>query len=290
MIIRTTSPLWITLLCAFQSLCALPLAEHFKQTGYVELCDTQHGTAAFDALYACFDELITFLQANPAWAHKLYAAKERFIRSKELHYYATDFCGFYNESEQENRRQISFYYSIHFHEFVCSRYPEFNQIPEIIHFFEACRALQEPYHIIFEGAAAACGVAAIFSSSYGRAPILLKVIKYFPAYRATHPHYDGTAFSLFLDSTDNQSLLLSPYQSSFTQDDFISPIRQFPRSHHQNSMVLIPGALLTEFSIYPTPHIVIPSGATRYATIAFAMRPHHIHDQNTLSPLPSVKH
>lgn len=278
------------LVCAFQSLCAVPLAEQFKQAGYVEMCDTHHGTATFDSLYACFDELIEFLQTNPMWAQKLYSAKERFIRSKERNYYSTDFFGLYDESKREGRNQISFYYSIHFHEFICAHYPEFNKVPEIIRFFEICLEIQKPYGNIFSEAAAELGLETIFSSNYSHPPILFKVVKYFPSYIATRPHYDGTAFSLFLDSTENQSLLLSPYKSSFTVNDFSSPARKFSREYNQNSIVLIPGVLLAEFSIYPTPHIVTQSGTIRYAAIAFAMRPNHTPPKNEFSPLPNFNH
>lgn len=280
----------IFLLCAVQSLCATPLADQFKHVGHVEICNKNHGAETFDALYAYFDELITFLQAHPARAQKLYSAKERFIRSKERNYYATDFFGFYDESVREGRSQISFYYSIHFHEFICSHYSQLSKAPEITRFLQACLKIQKPYAHIFNAAAAELGLENIFSSTYGRPPILLKVIKYFPSYVATKPHYDGTAFSLFLDSTDNKSLLLSPYKSSFTVDDFLSPARKFLRYCDQNSMLLIPGTLLTEFSIYPTPHIVVPSGNIRYATVAFAMRPHYISQKNPLPLLPSFKH
>lgn len=270
-------------LFASQSFCTLSLAEKFEQAGYVEICDKKHQAATFDALYTYFDELIEFLQANPRWAQKLYNAKERFIRSKERSYYSTDFFGFYDESKRIGRSQIAFYYSTHLHEFICTRYPEFKQIPEIIHFFEACREIQMPYRDIFDAAAAELGVENIFESTYGQPPILFKVVKYFPDYVPTKPHYDGTAFSLFLDSTDDESLLLSPYKSAFTVDDFSSPIRK-------NSILLIPGTLLTEFSIYPTPHIVTQRGNMRYATIAFAMRPDYISFKKELSPLPNFNY
>ena len=289
MIIRKILFLSIFPVFAFQSLRALPLAEQFKQTGYVEIYEKEHGTATFDALYAYFDELIEFFQTNPTWAQKLYSAKERFIRSKDKNYYSTDFFGFYDESEREGRNQISFYYSVHFHEFICSRYPECSEIPVIIRFFEACCEIQKSYGNVFKEAAAALGLETIFASQYGQTPILFKVIKYFPAYSATKPHYDGTAFSLFLDSTDNQSLLLSPYKPSFTVHDFSSPLRKFSRLHNHNSILLIPGALLTEFSIYPTPHLVTHSGNIRYATIAFAMRPNYIPQKTEHSPLPNFK-
>lgn len=290
MITQKTLFAWTLLLCTFQSLDALPLAEQFKHVGYVELCDTHHGATTFDALYAHFDTLISFLQTNTVWVQKLYCAKERFIRSKERHYYSTDFFGFYDESRRAERSQISFYYSTHFHEFICAHYPEFNQIPEIIHFFEACRQIPKPYGNQFAQAAVELGLEKIFSSTYGHPPILLKVVKYLPSYSVTRPHYDGTAFSLFLDSTDNESLLLSPYKDSFAIDDFSSPLRTFSRTHHQNSIVLIPGVLLREFSIYPTPHIVVQSGNIRYATIAFAMRPHYTPPKTVFSVLPNFKH
>jgi hypothetical protein len=272
------------LIFAISSLYATPLAEQFKRVGYVEIINQKQEAATFHSLYAYFDELIEFLQANPAWAQKLYCAKERFIRSKERNYYSTDFFGFYDESKKEGRNLISFYYSTHFHEFIGSRYPELNQAPEIIRFFETCLEIQKPYGNLFDETAAELGLGAIFSSKYGHPPILFKVVKYLPSYTATRPHYDGTAFSLFLDSTDNQSLLLSPYKSSFTVEDFSSPLRD------QNSILLIPGALLKEFSIYPTPHMVTRSGKTRYAAIAFAMRPNYIAPKIEHSPLPNFQH
>jgi len=261
----------------------MPLAEQFKRNGYVEICPQKQAAATFDSLYAYFDELIELLQTNPVWAQKLFSAKERFIRSKNKNYYSTNFFGFYDESK--GRSQISFYYSTHFHEFICSHFPELNWAPEIIRFFEACLEIQKPYGRLFDETAAELGLETIFSSKLEHPPLLLKVVKYLPSYIATRPHYDGTAFSLFLDSTDNQSLLLSPYKNSLTVDDFSSPQREFSR--WQNSTLLIPGSLLTEFSIFPTPHIVAQSGKIRYATIAFAMRPNYIHPKFEYSPLPN---
>ena len=280
---------WILFLST-QSMCTVSLREQFNQVGYLEICDENYGTAAYDSLYACFDELITFLQANPAWAQKLYIAKERFIRSENRNYYSTDFFGFYDESEREGRNQISFYYSIHFQDFIFSHYKEFKQIPQITRFFESCAAIQQSSRDVFNRAAAQLCLEDIFISQYGHPPILFKVIKYLPSYSVCRPHYDGTAFSLFLDSTDNQSLLLSPYRSEFTVDDFSSPVRQFCRLSNHNSILLIPGTLLTEFSLYPTPHIVEQNGKTRYATIAFAMRPHYTSQKNNFSLLPDFKY
>lgn len=265
------------LLFAFLHLSAIPLAEQFKQFGYLEICDETHGTETFDALYGYFDELIEFLQKNKVWEQKLYSAKERFIRTKDKNFYSTDFFGFY-----QGNHQISFYYSTHFHEFITSHYPEFNQVLEITQFFEACSEIQKPYGDLFETAASELRLE-IFPE---HPPILFKVIKYLSSYSATRPHYDGTAFSLFLDSTDNSSLLLSPYKSSFTLEDFSTPTRE----HNQNSILLIPGALLTEFCIYPTPHIVVPSGTIRYATIAFAMRPNFTPQKNEFPLLPNFNH
>jgi len=266
-----------------------PLREQFKHAGYVELRYGQHGVATFDALYTYFDEFIAFAHANPAWAHILYRAKERFIRSSERSYYATDFFGFYDESTIEGRNQVSFYYATHFHAFVCSHYPESKTVPEIVRFFQACFEIQKSCTDIFAQVATELGIDTIFSCAHGQPPILLKVVKYFPSYRATRPHYDGTAFSLFLDSTDNQALLLSAYKVSFAVDDFYCPTRIFSREQKQNSILLIPGSLLTDFAIYPTPHIVVHSGSTRYATIAFAMRPEYISQKNELSSLPNFK-
>lgn len=290
MTIHKTIFLWIYFLAAFQSLCAMPLAEQFRQHGYLEICDQEHGTETYNALYASFDVLVAFLQANPAPTQKLYAAKERFIRSKDRNYYSTDFFGFYDESEKQGRCQLCFYYSVHFHEFIKLNYPEFNKIPEIRDFLEVCRRIQLPYGNVFDEAATELGLNTIFLSQYGHPPILLKVIKYLPSYAAVRPHYDGTAFSLFLDSTDNQSLLFSRYQSELTVEDFSSPPRTFPRESHQNSILLIPGSFLSEFSIYPTPHIVVPSGKIRYSTVAFAMRPGYIPQKCEFSPLPNFKY
>lgn len=248
----------------------------FETTGYVEICDQIHEASAFEALYAQYDALIEFLQKHPSWSQKMYAAKERFLRSKERQEYSTDYFGFYDESEREGRRQIAFYYAPHFHDFLHSHYPESNQIPEITHFLDACRIIQESCPRIFDTPAAEMGLSSL--------SILLKVVKYLPSYTATKPHYDGTAFSLFLNSTDNASLLLSPYRSTYSVKDFVTPVREC-----SSSLLLIPGVLLTEFSVYPTPHIVVQSGQTRYATIAFAMRPHFMQPKIQLAPLPDFK-
>lgn len=277
------------LIFALRSFCQIPLAEQFKQAGYLEICDQKHPAATFNSLYACFDAFIDFFQTNPLWAQKLYSAKEHFIRSKERHYYSTHFFGLYDESKRKGRDQISFYYSLHFHEFIVSHYPEFGQIPQITRFFEACLEIQQAYGSLFKEVAVELGLRTIFSSEFGQPPILFKVVKYLPSYTAARPHYDGTAFSLFLDSTDNQSLLLSPFKSSFIVDDFFSPLRKFSRSDDQNSILLIPGAFLTEFSIFPTPHIVKQSGKIRYATIAFAMRPNYTHQKTEYPLLPNFK-
>lgn len=279
--------LLISLLYTVQSLCTPSLAEQFTQNGYAELCNEQHDAKTFASLYAHFDELIDFLQKNPVWMQTLYAAKERFMRSKDRDYYSTDFFGFYDESKRGGREQIAFYYSIHFHDFILLHYPDFKKAPAILNFFNACLQIHQSYEPFFTQAATELNVAHIFDSNHGHPPILLKAIKYLPAYRATRPHYDGTALSLFLNSTDNRSLLLSPYKTRLTVDDFSYPTRTLPAAH---SIILIPGALLTEFSIYPTPHIVVNSGKIRYATVAFAMRPHYIPSQQKLSPLPNFNH
>lgn len=289
MITRKILPFLIFFFCPFLSLRAVPLAEQFEQVGYLEICNKKHNAVTFDSLYASFDIFIEFLQKNPAWSQKLYMAKERFVRSKARSYYSTDFFGFYDESQNKGRDQISFYYSVHFHEFVFLHYPAFRHVPEIVNFFEACFQIQEPYGAVFNEAAKALDLEAIFYSQYGQPPILFKVVKYLPSYFATKPHYDGTVFSLFLDSTDNQSLLLSPYKSLFITSDFFSPSRAFFRNENQSSVLLIPGTLLADFCIYPTPHIVVQNGSVRYATIAFAMRPNWDTQKNEFSALPDFK-
>lgn len=275
----------LSVLLPFYATCH-PWEEQLKQAGYVEICDQEHGTATFESLYGYFDEFIAFLQTNPIWTKKLYIAKERFIRSKDRKHYSSDFFGFYDESEREKRRQVSFYYSSHFHHFICSHYPEFKQVPEIIHFFDICFEIQDSYGNLFKDTVMTLGLETIFPK-YNQPPVLFKVIKYLPSYAPTKPHYDGTVLSFFLDSTDNQSLLLAPYQSSYTVEDFFSPFRKYCRGWNQNSILIIPGALLTEFSIYPTPHIVSGNGKMRYAAIAFVMRPNDTPKKVELSDLPS---
>lgn len=257
----------ILFLCFFLLSMVFPLQaiEQF-QKGYVEIGDTSYTEATFASLYTHFDELIKFLEINPDWLHKLYAAKERFIRTKDRDYYSTDFFGFYDESKRLGRSQIAFYYSTHFHAFIDSNFPELNEVLPIAQFLKTCLEVQKPCGNLFENAAITCAIDAIYADS----PVLLKVIKYFPSHTETKPHYDGSAFSLFLHSTDNQALFLSPYKMQYSADDFFCPPRDY-----QNSILLIPGAHLTEFSIYPTPHIVAHSGKIRYATIAFAMRSHY---------------
>lgn len=287
MIIKKIFYLLVFLGFEFEPLSAISLAQQFEQTGYLEICNRKHRAADFDSLYASFDACIEFLQVNPLWEKKLHVAKERFIRSKDRSFYSTDFFGLYDESKIEGRNQIAFYYSTHFHAFICLRYPEFNKIPEIVHFLDACRVIQEPYGRVFEEAAADLGIEKIFSFKCDHPPILFKVIKYFPSHVATRPHYDGTAFSIFLDSTDNNSLLLSRYKSPCTVNDFSPAIRKFSRNENENSLLIIPGTLLTEFSIFPTPHIVTQVASIRYAAIAFAMRPNYLPQKIELFSLPS---
>lgn len=263
--------------------------DQLRQNGYVEFCDKEHGAAVYNDLYTCFDEFVLFLQTHPTWKQKLYRAQERFIRSKNKNYYSTNFFGLYDESAKSGRNQLSFYYSIHFHEFISFYYPEVNTIPQIVNFLQACCAIQKPYGNLFQQVARDLGLPLIFSSDYDLPPILLKIVQYLPDYMPQRPHYDGTVFSLFLDSTDNESLLVAPYASSLQINDFLAPARKFERLLYQNSILLVPGCLLTEFGIYPTPHIVTSHGATRYATIAFAMRPDYVQKNNELAALPLFK-
>lgn len=273
-----------------QLIYSTPIAEQFRQVGYVEICNMNDDPTTFDSLYVCFDELIEFLQKNPVWSQKLFSAKERFIRSKERNYYSTDFFGFYDELQNEGRSQISFYYSIDFHKYISAQYPELNKLVQISSFFDACFKIYQRYRHLFDDAVSELELETIFASECGQIPILIKLVKYYPSYKPTRPHYDGTAFSLFLHSTDNQSLLISPYKSTIAVEDFFQPLRGFCPLQGHNSILLIPGALLAEFSIYPTPHIVVESGKTRYATIAFAMRPGYTHRKIELSSLPNFRY
>lgn len=288
MLLQQVWTLWILLLLSRTCICANSLKEELQQTGYLEIFGKKHPAQTFDSLYSHFEDFIQFLQRNPVWAQKLYSAKERFVRSPDRKYYSTDFFGLYDETKKEGRRQISFYYSTHFHEFIGSHYPEYNQVPQIAHFFNACWETQKPYEDLLPEIANGLGIETIFCSQ--APPLLLKVIKYLPSYTATRPHYDGSAFSLFLDSTDNKSLLLSPYKPSCTTEDFSSPLREVSQENNRTSLLLVLGSSLTEFSIYPTPHIVSQSGKTRYATIAFCMRPYHTPKKLELYPLPFFKH
>lgn len=276
----------IFVICFFGFLYANPVAEKLKQSGYIEIYDRNHSVETFNLLYDSFDQLIDFLEQNPTWNQKLYIAKERFIRSKDRDYYSTDIFGFYNESGKGKIGQISFYYSSCFHEFVCCYYPEFKQAPEIMNFFQLCLEIEKAYGHLFIDTANELGLSTIFSSRYKASPpILLKVVKYLPSYSIVRPHYDGSVFSLFLNSTDDTSLFLSPYKSPLKIDDFYSPLRE-----NANSFLVIPGAFLSEFSIYPTPHIVAQSGKIRYATIAFAMRSDYTFPKVEFSSLPNFKH
>ena len=175
MIIRIVFFLWAFLLFAFQCPSMTSLKEDIKNTGYLEIYNKKPSAATFDSLYTHFDTFIEFLQANPAWAQKLYSAKERFIRSKDRNIYSTDFFGFYDESKRGGRGQISFYYSPHFHEFICTHYPEFKQLPPIINFLKACCKIQKPYGDLCNEAAKALTLETIFSSEYG---LLLFFSKY----------------------------------------------------------------------------------------------------------------
>lgn len=275
------------LLAVCQYFYAMPLAEQFKQEGYIEICNKKDAPQKFDSLYARFDELIEFLQTHPAVAQKLYIAKERFTRSKEKSHYSTDIVGFYDESERKGRNQISFYYSLHFHMFISAHYPELSSVSQISSFFTLCLEIYQTYKSLFKEVAAGLRVESIF---FEEPPILIKLVKYYPSYIPTKPHYDGSAFSLFIDSTDDQVLLLSPYKSIFAVDDFVPVQKKDGSTPNSNSVLLIPGALLTEFSIYPTPHIVASSGKIRYATIAFAMRSGYIQQKIELSSLPSFRY
>ena len=275
-------------LFTFGFLSATPLAQQWEEVGYKEILNNTQGEERFNYLYLLFDNFIEFLQNNPEWARKLYIAKERFIRSKDKNHYSTDSFGLYDESEIEQKRQIAFYYSSRFHDFIYFHYREFHEVSEIINFFAACREIERSNQEIFNEAANELSLGMRLYSA-GTPPVILKIVKYLPSYMAIKPHYDGTAFTLFLDSTDNQALLISPYKSQFQIEDFVSPTREFARTENQNSTLLIPGALLGEFSIYPTPHIVLGSGNTRYATIAFAMRPNYSGERIEFAPLPSFE-
>jgi hypothetical protein len=277
---------WIFFLTSHSYLYPMSYKDQFLRSGYVEICDTKSGITAYEILYEAFDDLINFFQKNPEWAKKLYSVKERFIRSKSRDLYASDFFGFY-DLEMFGRQQICFYYSELFHKFIFDNYPEFKQIPEFSQFLHTCKSIKSTYCSVFKETAHELGIEEVFSSNGGRLPILLKVVKYLPTYVAIKPHYDGTIFSVMLDSTDNQSFFLSPYKSVFVADDFFSPLRQFPRDKDCNSILIIPGQCLTDYLIPPTPHIVQSNGKTRYATIAFAMRPNFNPPKIEYSTLPS---
>lgn len=260
------------------------LKESFKQRGYVEICDEQHGAKDYDALYELLDEVILFLDKQPFWKQKLYEVKERFIRSKDRAHYATDFFGLYDESK--TRQQIAFYYSVHFHRFILDRYPEFYKARPLICFFETCYRLSKSYDLIFTEAFKDLNIESLFSLEAQKSSILFKVIKYLPSYCPTKPHYDGSVLSLLVDSTDSSALLLSPYKSLFLVEDFHKPARKFLRKEDQNSMLFIPGSFLKTFDIDPTPHVVIQSKKTRYAAVCFSMSPYICSSniQNTALP------
>lgn len=278
---------YLFFLCMMHCLYSNTIAEQFKDTGYIKLNDKKEDLETFDSLYTYFDELTEFLQTHPIWEKKLYAAKERFIRLKDKNVYSSEVCGFYDESKIKQRCQISFYYSTEFHQFICANYPELSAIPQITYLFEACLKIKTAYQHIFTDTVTELGLKPVLVSEDTTFPILIKVVKYLPSYFPTRPHYDGSTLTLLLDSTNTQSLLLSPYKSSFIVDDFTAPLDEFSR---KSSILLIPGSLLTEFSIFPTPHIIAASGKTRYATVAFAMRSHYQAEEIHLSSLPNFDH
>lgn len=264
------------------------IQEDFAKHGYTLQENPCDSNATFERLYAAFDELISFLQTNAPSRHALYRAKEQFIRSREKEIYSTDFFGFYDESSTPQRGQVAFYYSLHFHKFIQCRYPTLYQAAPICHFMELCFQMQQPLGDFFHKVAHLLDEPKLFSPCLSP-PILFKLVKYLSSYTAKMPHYDGTAFSLFLHSTDPTALRLSPYRTSFSIEDFTSPYTQEETKSDISTVVLIPGSLLTEFSIYPTPHIVLQNGTTRYATIAFAMRPYHTSRKIPFSTLPLFK-
>ena len=270
----------------YSFLYSITLQEQLEQNGYIEICNNEHGSADFDALYSAFDTWIDFFQENPHLANQLYIAKERFTRSIQRQLYSTDTFGYYDESKREGRRQIAFYYTPHFHDFICIHYPKIVAIPVVAHFLNTCRKIQQPYGDVIYEVASKLDLESIFVPGGGQPPILFKVIKYLPGYTPSAPHYDGTAFSLLLDSSDNDTLLLSPYKPVLCIDDFSPASRLCLRGPEQNSTLLIPGTLLTEYGIYPTPHIVAKSGKIRHASVAFAMRPYYVSKKIELTPLP----
>lgn len=279
-VVNNATLLLIILSCSAQSLGTTPLAEQFQQWGYAELSHKNNDATTFERLYAAFDELVVCCQTHPALAHKLCAAKERFIRSKIQQYYGTDFFGFYDESQRPVRNQVSFYYSTHFHDFICTHFPELKKIPVLMQFLDLCHEVQQPYQQVFKSAAAELGLVTLWPTDV---PILFKVVKYLPGYSVSKPHYDGTALSIFAHSTDNASLRIAAYTNPLTVDDFFCPTR-----NNQNSILLVPGTLLAEHAIWPTPHIVLPSRSIRYATIAFAMRPEYVAAKIAFADLPQV--
>ncbi len=266
--------------------CEISLLQECKQVGYVEICDTLHTNATFTTLYASFEHCIQFLQAHPVWVQKLYIAKEAFLRSKYKNYYATDIFGWYDESHVQGRRQIAFYYSVHFHQFVIAHCPELRTIPAIIDFFSLCYALQQSYEELSMFVAHGLGIQDLFACTDGKPPLLLKLVTYLPSYYPTRPHYDGSAFTLLCDSTDHQSLLVASYQPALTANDFFVPRKTLLQSCDSSSIIVIPGSFITDFSIYPTPHVVQHSGVTRYATIIFAMRPYYTPEKKEFCALP----
>lgn len=59
MIVRTASFFWIFFLFAYQPLCALPLAEHFKQAGYIH---RRSAFYPFEREKSLHDRFFLFLQ------------------------------------------------------------------------------------------------------------------------------------------------------------------------------------------------------------------------------------
>lgn len=281
---------FLCLILSIFSLEASQLLPGLQQRGYVEICNETHGAESFDNLYLAFDAFIKFVDTHSEARKKLAAAKSQFWDTDIGKFYGTPFVGYADESKLTHRKLYYFYYSSDFHNFLLTRYSKIMQgSPEILQFLDLCRAITNSSIEMFGNAIEELAIDPLFSSTENRLPVLLKVVKYLPA-SCTVAHFDASALTLMLDSTDLDSLVFSPYMETIASSDFFAPSRQYSRSVQSSSCLLISGKFLTakDIPINPTPHAALRKDTIRHAAIAFALIPYYQSGRLDLPLLPQL--
>jgi len=268
---------------------ANPLLKDFEEKGYSEIVNEKQGSVFYDQLYRSFDRMIGRVTKDSSLRKKLAMAKNRFWKTELGQFYATPFVGYGDDSKLSYRKLYYFYYSTDFHDFLKVQYPEILENLDIREFLTLCREITVSSMSIFERTREELSVGALLDSPFNRLPLLLKIVKYLPG-SSTVPHFDASAFSLFLDSTDHQSLLLAPYKETIEVFDFFVPPRQYPRLAFSSSSLLIPGKFLQgqEPYINPTPHAALRNDSIRYSVIAFCVVPFKQPVNGSLPSMPQL--